>query len=48
MTKQQADAIRALVDAGGWNAVRANAELWAVWKADRKAAKEYINVCVDR
>ena len=48
MTKQQADAIRRLVDADGWDAVRRNAELWAAWRKFRETDRRYVDQVVDR
>lgn len=48
MTKEQAQAIRKLVDQGGWDAVRNHQELSKVWAAFRKASKDYTNSVIDQ
>ena len=48
MTSEQVARIKALVDAGGWDAVRANPELWAACQKDREAARRYVDQVVDR
>ena len=48
MTKQQADEVRKLVDAGGWDAVRKHPELWAVVQKERKDSRRYVDQVVDR
>lgn len=48
MTKEQSDAIRATVDAGGWDAVRENPELNAIWQENIEESRRYVNDCVDR
>jgi hypothetical protein len=48
MTREQVNEIKTLVDAAGWDAVRQNKVLWKAWRADRKAAKEYVDKVIDR
>lgn len=48
MTKEQTNQVRALVDTGGWDAVRKDPELSKVWADHLKESKEYADKVVDQ
>ena len=41
MTTKESDEIRECVDAGGWDAVRANPRLNAIWQKALREQREY-------
>ena len=41
MTKKEAEEIRLVVRAGGWDAVRANSRLNAIWQKELEAQRKY-------
>ena len=41
MTKKEAEEIRLVVRAGGWDAVRANSRLNAIWQKELEGQRKY-------
>lgn len=47
MTSEQSEEIRKTVDRGGWNAVRSNEQLNAIWQQHLKDSRRYVDQFVD-
>jgi hypothetical protein len=47
MTSEQSEEIRKTVDRGGWNAVRSDKRLSAIWQQHLKDSRRHVNEVVD-
>ena len=47
LTKDQAVRIKALVDVGGWDAVRADSVLWKALLKSREADRRHVDATID-